>query len=292
MNKLIYKKINAFTTHSSTGNPAACIYLDENQVLTEMEMLNIAKEHKGFVSEVVYCTPKSDNTYMLKYYSSECEVEFCGHGTIACAYDLLKNSENLLKLPEIIIDTKKGKLTVYNEINTLNAVFITAPDPQYLSHKLDADIIAKALQIMPHAISKEYPISLINGGLNTLLVPISSLKDELSNCPNEYDLKAFCLMNSIDIILTFTMEVFDIRNKVRTRVFAPKFGYLEDMATGSGNSALGYYMLKHDMWDGQPISIEQNAQPSAHNIVWLKTHKGKVLFGGGATVRIEGKYIC
>jgi len=30
---------------------------------------------------------------------------------------------------------------------------------------------------------------------------------------------------------------------------APKFGYLEDLATGLGNSAMGYYMLKNQLWD-------------------------------------------
>ena len=72
--------------------------------------------------------------------------------------------------------------------------------------------------------------------------------------------------------------------------FAPTFGYLEDKATGSGNSALGYYMLSQNMWDGQPILIEQNAEISAYNIVRLKTADDRILFGGSAAVRIEGKH--
>lgn len=122
-------------------------------------------------------------------------------------------------------------------------------------------------------------------------MPIASLDDELMIFPDERVLKAFCLKNSIDIVLTFTTDVFDSSNKVRTRVFAPKFGYLEDKATGSGNEAMGYYMLKHNIWDGRLVSIEQNAEQSSFNIVRIKTLKGKVLFGGSATVKIEGKYI-
>ncbi len=291
MKKLVYKKIDAFTSHSSTGNPAACIYLEAGQILTETEMLEIAKEHKDFVSEVVYCTPINNDAYILKYYSSECEVDFCGHGTIACIYDLLKCNKNSRSLSELMIDTKKGKLTVYNEIEDLNAVFITAPEPQYLSQKINVHAITEALKIMPETVSHEHPINLINAGLNTLIVPIISLDEELAIFPDERVLKAFCLKNSIDIVLTFTRDVFDSTNKVRTRVFAPKFGYLEDKATGSGNAAMGYYMLKHNMWDGQPVSIEQNADKSSFNIVRIKTLKGKVLFGGSATIKIEGRYI-
>ena len=73
-------------------------------------------------------------------------------------------------------------------------------------------------------------------------------------------------------------------------MFAPKFGYLEDPATGSGNSAFGYYMLKHNLWNGETISIEQNAELNNYNIVKMKIIAGKVLIGGNAAVKIEGKY--
>ena len=56
MKKYQYKKADAFTSENSLGNPAACIYIGENQSLTDDEMLYIAEQHKGFVSEVVYCS--------------------------------------------------------------------------------------------------------------------------------------------------------------------------------------------------------------------------------------------
>jgi len=113
-----YRKIDAFTSGNSLGNPAACLYLSNDQILTETEMLDIAQQHKGFVSEVIYCINQSGSKFKLIYYSSECEVDFCGHGTIACMYNLIKENNNLMILKEITINTnKKGSLTVYNEIN-------------------------------------------------------------------------------------------------------------------------------------------------------------------------------
>lgn len=49
-------------------------------------------------------------------------------------------------------------------------------------------------------------------------------------------------------------------------------------------------MLKNQLWDGQPVSIEQNGEKDLFNIVKLKAVDGKVLFGGGAVVKIEGVY--
>ena len=104
-------------------------------------------------------------------------------------------------------------------------------------------------------------------------------------------MKEFCLANGIDIVLVFTKDVVNRENIVRTRVFAPKFGYLEDVATGSGNSAMGHYMLKNGMWSGEAVSIEQNRETRAYNIVKLREKAGKVLFGGRATTKIEGHYL-
>ncbi len=290
MKQFAYKKINAFSTTEMGGNPAACLYLKREQQLSELEMLSIAKEHEGFVSEVIYCTPLSENSFRLKYYSSECEVEFCGHGTIACMYELLKNDGKLKVLPEITIITNKGELIVYNELERLNAVFITAPEPQYLAISTKLNDIVISLNISMDAINNNYPVQLIDAGLRTLIVPVTSLENVLGMHPDELELKEFCLSNEIDIILVFTTSVIDVNNIARTRVFAPKFGYLEDPATGSGNSAFGYYMMKQNLWDGSPVSIEQNAEPNNYNIVRLKTVTDRVLFGGNAVVKIEGKY--
>lgn len=216
-----YKKIHAFTSTSSTGNPAACLYLEKGQMLSADDMLAVAKEHKGFVSEVVYCRPLGASRYRLHYYSSECEVEFCGHGTIACMYNLIRNNSELLGQPEIKIATNKGDLTVYNEIPTIDTVFITAPDKAEYPVHSDADAIAYHLGITRAKISEKLNIECIDAGLRTLIVPITDLATVLGMRPIEAELKDFCLKNDIDIILIFTLEVINKQNKVRTRVFAP-----------------------------------------------------------------------
>ncbi len=286
-----YRKIDAFASAGSVGNPAACIYIDENQALTEGEMQKIAKQHKGFVSEMVYCQVGGQGAYKLTYYSSECEVEFCGHGTIACMYDLVNRTPELLQKKEILIGTnKKGVLTVYNEICRENTVYITAPQPVHMGTGLTAAEIAPALGISTGSMSDEFEIDLINAGLATLIVPVSNLREEISMFPDEKKLKAFCETNSVDIILAFSTETEDSVNIAHTRVFAPKFGYLEDPATGSGNSAFGYYMLKNGMWDGKSVSVEQGGNDRIFNMVRLTVRDGRVLFGGSAETRIIGRY--
>lgn len=292
MREYQYKKTDAFTSQNSLGNPAASIYLTKDQVLTDSEMLSIAKQHKGFVSEMVYCTDLGQKEFKLSYYSSECEVDFCGHGTIACMYSLIKKSPELINEESIKIHTaRKGTLTVFNKIKEQDAVYITAPQPTFMNNTIEQAEIISRLDLEATKLAENHTIEIINGGLTTLIVPIASVNDVISLYPQEEALKAFCLESGIDIILVFSTEVKNETNIAHTRVFAPKFGYLEDPATGSGNSAFGYYMQKNGMWDGSAVSIEQGGEGIIYNTVKLCTLEDRILFGGSATDRIVGNYL-
>jgi len=292
MNEYRYKKIDAFTSKKSLGNPAACIYLDNDQTLDEDKMQAIARQHKGFVSEVVYCSKSSLADYKLVYYSSECEVDFCGHGTIACMYSLIKSTPDLMGKSELLVETnRKGILTAYNQITEHDAVYITAPEAEHIGTNLSLELIAKNLNLESKQVFDRYPIDIIDAGLRTLIVPIAKLEDEIGVWPVEQQLRNFCIDHDIDIILIFSREVQNPQNIAHTRIFAPRFGYLEDPATGSGNCAFGYYMLENKLWNGGSISIEQGSAEMEYNIIKLNTQNDKVLFGGRATDRIIGKYL-
>jgi len=293
MKSFPFKKIDAFTKGLSAGNPCACIYLNSPNDISDQEMQLIARELKGFVNEVVYLFPE-EKCFALKYYSAECAVDFCGHGTIGIMYDLIRSRPDLLQKKIITIKAKDVYLDIFNKITASDSIFITAPAPQFNQLKLGEIEIAAALNISANSIYGKYKLALINAGLNTLIVPIKDLTTCLTAKPSEPALKNFCLVNGIDIILVFTGEVANRNNKYRTRVFAPKYGYLEDPATGSGNAALGNYLLQNGLWDGDCLSIEQNNSYDFPNTVKLDTvqdnQRKKVLFGGSAVVKIQGEY--
>jgi PhzF family phenazine biosynthesis protein len=295
MKKFKFKKIDAFATKNSTGNPAGCINLESKNNISFSEMQRIAKELKGFVNEVGYIYKIGREEYNLKYYSSEREVDFCGHATIAIMYDLIKNDNKLINTNLLTIKTNKGRLTVENRINEEDAVFIMSPLPENKEKISSINKIAAALKIDESEINNKLPIKIINAGLTTLIIPIKSLDNILNIAPNLAELKSFCQNVDIDIIELFTSEVSNKNSDFRVRVFAPTFGYLEDPATGSGNSAFGYYLLQEKMWNKETIVIEQNAQHDKYNVIKLQNKKDsngtdRVLFGGAAIKRIDGEY--
>jgi PhzF family phenazine biosynthesis protein len=293
MKVLNFKKIDAFTKGRSSGNPAGYVLLDRIDSVSEWEMQKVAYELRGFVSEVGFAC-REGNEYQLKYYSSECEVAFCGHATIAIMYDLISTTPELLNEKELKIRVRAGTLPVYNRLREEDAVYITAPEPKFLNRDVSRNEIAEALGIDIMGIEAFRSFSVVDGGLRTLIVPMASLKDCLDLSPDQEKLKEFCLEKDFDIVLVYTDGVSTGEARYRTRVFAPKYGYLEDPATGSGNSAFGYYLIDEGMWKDDFV-IEQGPSLNDPNIVRIKRFNegdvDRILFGGSGTARIEGKYL-
>lgn len=294
MKKLIFEKFDAFASNKSTGNPAAGVRLNDNIELTDNEMLQLAKEMKGFVSEVAYISKIKDNSFKLKYYSAEREVEFCGHATIGIMYNTIKNDDQLIKKEIVYIETNKGQLPVYNRINDEDCVYIGAPIATVKPCPIPPMEIFEEFKLNVQDLDIRYPFQIVNAGLETLILPVSNLEVILNLKPDLEELNQFCKKYSIDIIAPFTTETSQEGSFVRSRVFAPTFGYLEDPATGSGNAAIGQYLLEQRFWNGEPITIEQNSECDTPNFVKLKTQqvvdRTQILFGGKAVTKIRGEY--
>jgi len=290
-----FKKIDAFATSTASGNPAAAVYLDSLEHLSAAEMQKIARELKGFVSEVGFVAKVGRDAFRLKYFSSEKEVDFCGHTTLAIVNDLLKTDRGLKQLPEVHLHTNKGILSAEVSAEAPEEIYVHTPDPVYAGCGIGLPEIRKALGLPKGAIAMDLPTAIVNAGNQALCLPLKTLQGVIDCRPDYEALRNLCRKHQLDAVVIFTAEVSDPANRYRTRVFVAPLGYLEDPATGSVNAALGYYLFRIGMWDGATICIEQNTDLEHPNIVKLSTRKGPtgalhVVFGGGAILRLEGQY--
>ena len=295
MKSLRFKKLDAFAANGASGNPAGAVYLSTPNELSTFEMQTVARELAGFVSEVGFLAPLDQNRYWIRYYSAEREVAFCGHATIAIMYDLISKTPELSAQSHVELFTKNDQIMVENRVPDEDCVFVTAPSPSFSSTRFAKSDVAKALGIATVNIRDDQPISAVNAGLESLIVPMQGLEQILAVTPNFGELKIFCLENEIDIVVLYSAQVVGEQNVYRTRVFAPTFGYMEDPATGSGNAAFGHYLLANKKWDGSMLSLEQNHSADSPNIVRLYARSDaqgehEVLFGGSSIVKIAGEY--
>lgn len=292
MQSYTFRKLDAFTTGNSPGNPAGCILLNSPDDISAENMQRIARELGDFVSEVGYVwpTPAKDWDYEFRYFSREREVNFCGHATVAIMYDLLQRREKTSHGDAIKIKTPAGILEVENRVSDSNLVFIHAPEPKFLDIKPATADVANTLNLSEAALDPSYPIASINAGLNTLLVALKTLTDCVYCRPDYETLRRFCKDFGIEIITIYTFDTAIKDSGVRTRVFAPMFGYLEDPATGSGNAALGYFLASKERWRDETLKIEQGISRENPNIVILKKSGARLQIGGQSACRFEGKY--
>lgn len=290
MKKFRFKKIDAFSTGLSSGNPAGCVYLDD--VISDEDMQKIARELQGFVSEVVFVkTGTFTEDLIFRYFSCEREVEFCGHATVAVLDDLIKNSAFLRKKNVIRIRINSGILEAENRLFQEGKVYVHAPSPVFINNIPDVLEIVRALKLKESDINKDFPIGIIQVGQNILTVPITTSDACLGCSPDYGTLRKFAVAHSLEVIHIFTRECEYQDHTFRVRVFAPVFGYLEDPATGSGNAAFGYHLFRTGHWDGLPIILEQGPDKKNPNLITLsRTSDGSILFGGNGVVRIEGHY--
>ena len=76
--------VDAFTDHLFSGNPAAVIF---SQINDEELMQNIAAENN--LSETAFI--REDNgIYHIRWFAPLCEIDLCGHATLASAFIFFK----------------------------------------------------------------------------------------------------------------------------------------------------------------------------------------------------------
>ena len=83
--KIVVIKVNAFTESINGGNPAGVVL--NSPELTEKQMAYITKQIE--VSETAFVFPSKKADYKIRFFTSEIEVDLCGHATIATFFTQL-----------------------------------------------------------------------------------------------------------------------------------------------------------------------------------------------------------
>ncbi len=218
MKQKIYQ-IDAFTNTVFGGNPAAVCILDS--WLTDELMQNIAAENN--LAETAFAV-KKENGYELRWFTTELEVDLCGHATLATAFVLFQYygvKENTIQF----ISPRSGKLHVeQNDDGSMTLDFPT----DTLQPVTPEEKINKAIGISP--------LETFKGKTDYLLIYESQEQIETIS-PN------FHLLNELDcrgVIVSAKGNDVDFVS----RFFAPQCGIPEDPVTGSAHTTLTPYWSK------------------------------------------------
>ena len=136
--KLISYTLDAFTDRVFGGNPAAVCPLTE--WLDDATMQSIAAENN--LAETAFFVPEGEG-YHIRWFTPSCEVELCGHATLASAHVIFNHLSP--GMTDVSFRSLGGVLRVTREGDLLSLDFPSRPP-----ERVDAPAaIVDALNVIP-----------------------------------------------------------------------------------------------------------------------------------------------
>lgn len=209
--------LDAFSKELFSGNPAAVIFSDIDDTVL---MQQIAAENN--LSETAFIKINDDG-YFIRWFAPNCEIDLCGHASLASAYVYFKYID--ANSSKFIFNSKKYKNLCVTKEN--NLLFLDFPSDNLIK-KDNFDEIEKMIGVRPLEIFK---------GRDDYLVILDSQQTIENLSPDFTKLEH---LNSRGLIATSSGNDCDFVS----RCFFPKTGVNEDPVTGSAHTSLVPYWAK------------------------------------------------
>lgn len=209
-------QVDAFASTVFRGNPAAICPLTE--WLPDETLQSIASENN--LAETAYFVPKGDR-FHLRWFTPCCEVDLCGHATLASAFVLFE----YLRQPgeTIYFDTKSGELTVSRNGELLTMDFPSRPPTPF---EPEPGLVTAVGGNPQEVLAATY-----------VVLVYASEEEVLALAP---DMTALTKLAHFGFIATARGTTCDFVS----RFFAPAKGIPEDPVTGSAHTILIPYWAK------------------------------------------------
>jgi PhzF family phenazine biosynthesis protein len=226
-------RLTAFSTTPEGGNPAG-VWIGES-LPEPAEMQRIAAE-VGF-SETAFIAPARGPERIVRYYSPEAEVSFCGHATIASGVQLGKNDGK----GTYLLNTLVGEVPVKVRLRDgLHEASLTSVEPR---HELASDaLVSEALAALgweKNELDGSIPPVRAYAGAWHLVLAVQDLK-RLASLDYDFErLKTLMLEDGLTTLQLIWREMPDL---FHSRNPFPVGGVVEDPATGAAAAALGGYL--------------------------------------------------
>lgn len=275
------RRLAAFSRYPEGGNPAG-VWIGET-LPDDEEMQRIAGEI-GY-SETAFVAPTYGTERVIRYFSPETEVTFCGHATIATGVALGEaDGDGVYHL-----QTPVGEVTVaVAEHDGVREASFTSVEPK--SAPASTELISEALSTLGWSaadLDPAIPPARIFAGAWHLVLAVANA-ERLADLRYDFDrLKALMLREDLTTLQLIWREgptVFRSRNPF------PVGGVVEDPATGAAAAALGGYLRDaHLVPVPTTVLIKQGddiGRPSRLTVV-IGAAGGVVVRGAAVSIDVE-----
>lgn len=288
-------QVDAFSSSPFGGNPA--IVVPNAKRIKVADMQKIANEMN--VSETAFVYQLDDNIFKVKFFTPFCEVDLCGHATIATFYTMankgyIKPIYNGTKVATMVTNLGKLPVEIIYKNGQIEYILMEQKKPKYYGTNKSIDVVLNVMKLKREdiGIKDEYfAPEIISTGLKYLVIPVrdKSVLDKIN--------VEFCMLSAACSLLDVTgVHVFYLpeknSDKVYSRNFAPLVGIGEEPAAGTASGALIYYLKKNGLISSNMITSLQGESLKRPSKVYCFIEEDgdsyKVKVGGNANIVMEG----
>lgn len=281
--KVEVTRVYSFTSILGQGNPAGVVL--DAQGLTEQQMMRISQILQ--VSETAFLFPSENADYHVRFFSPTCEVDLCGHATIA-AFTLVgkHHRPDKKQIKHCNQQTRTGILNVdcYYDTKGVSKVLMEQQDLEISSVEYDNEHIASALNISQESFVYDLEKKRVSTGLFTLPICVDSLDTLKQMNPDFNFIKELCERYAVGSFHVFTFDTIKNSSLYHARNFAPCYGINEDPVTGTANGAVCSYLKKYEKIKTDHVICEQGDIINKSGRVQVDLSKRKVWVGGKAAI--------
>lgn len=290
MENLTFYILDVFAEEKYAGNQLAVVR--NAAAMSDEQMQKITREMNYSETTFILNDEPREGGYDVRIFTPGEEVPFAGHPTLGTAF-IIRHEIIKKHVEQVILNLKVGQVPVSFE----REILWMKPKETTFGEIFKPEDVIQFLKIGKEDIDDNFPIQRLSIGIDFLFVPLKSL-DAVKRArvikENFFD---WIKDKQVKCIFVFCPETFNPENVMNVRLFADYLGITEDPATGSANSCLAAYLVKHRYFGQNKIDIrvEQGYEINRPSLLYLraeeKNDKINVFVGGKIEMVAKGKLI-
>ena len=263
MKRIPIHQVDAFTQRAFGGNPAAICPLEE--WLPDATMQSIAIENN--LSETAFLVPRAgeDNAWDLRWFTPGCEVDLCGHATLATSFVLFEEDPSR---EELRFHTRVGWLEVARKGELMEMDFPAQPGEAV---EMPAEL-AKGLGGNPEHVLRNQDYWLAVYGTQEEVAALAPDMNALAKVQRGFVATAPANTESeADFV---------------SRMFAPYAGVPEDPVCGSAHCLLAPYWAQRL----EKTNLHAHQISARGGVLHCELRGERVAIAGNAVKTLEGSF--
>jgi trans-2,3-dihydro-3-hydroxyanthranilate isomerase len=287
--------VDVFAERKFEGNQLAVV--QNAGGLSDEQMEKITQEMNYSETTFVLSEEQRDGGYDVRIFTPGGEVPFAGHPTLGTAFVI---REEILKQPveTVHLNLKIGQISVtFQKTEQGEVILWMKPIEPTFGETFEPDKIVEFLSVSREDIDERFLIQHVSVGIPFLFVPLKTLDAVKKVCVVKDKFFDWNKDKEAKTVFVFCPEAYKPENHMNVRFFADYFGVPEDPATGSANSCLAAYLVKHRYFGSSHIDIrvEQGYEIGRPSLLHLRAEdtgkKIDVAVGGKVMMIARGELV-